>query len=139
MPAETRQQLVDRLRIERDPVVLGRYVHHAAWQVRWAAIQALGESGSAGAEAPLLAVLRDNDPKDFPLANAALGKVLSKAAIPALAALVHHRIDDVKASAMAALGSLGDPSLTPIYLDALTDRSWVARARVVRGDVRPIG
>jgi HEAT repeat protein len=125
---ETRQKLVSRLSAERDPNVLGQYVHHPAWQVRWAAIESLGRSGSREAEGPLLAVLQTNpDARDYPFANAALGRVGSKAAIPALTALMHHRIEDVKASAIAALGAIGDASLTPTYLDALSDRNWVAK------------
>ena len=125
---ETRQRLVARLAAERDPDVLREYVHHAAWQVRWTAIESLGKSGSADAEAALLEVLRLNiDVRDFPFANAALRQVGSKAAIPALTALIHHRNEDVKASAIGALGVLGDASVTPTYLDALSDRSWVAK------------
>jgi HEAT repeat protein len=128
MPGETRQKLVARLTAERDPEVLGQYVHHRAWQVRWAAIESLGKSGSPEAEGPLLAVLRTNlDVRDYPWANAALGRVGSKAAVPALIALMHHRIEDVKGSAIAALGAIGDASLTPTYLDALSDRNWVAK------------
>jgi HEAT repeat protein len=128
VPDETRQQLVARLTAERDPKVLGQYVHHPAWQVRWAAIESLGRSGSPEAEGPLLGVLRTNaDARDYPFANAALGRVGSKAAIPALTALIHHRIEDVKGSAVAALGAIGDASLTPIYLEALSDRNWVAK------------
>jgi len=128
VPVETRHQLVARLTAERDPDVLGEYVHHPAWQVRWAAIESLGKSGSPKAEGPLLAVLRTSaDARDYPWANAALGRVGSKAAIPALSALIHHQIEDVKGSAIAALGAIGDASLTPTYLDALSDRSWVAK------------
>jgi HEAT repeat protein len=142
---ETRQKLVARLEAERDPETLGHYVHHAAWQVRWAAIASLGKSGSPGAEAPLLEVLRTNpDARDFPFAAAALREVGSKAAIPALTALIHHPMEDVKASAIGALGVLGDASLTPTYLDALSDRSWVAKwyamgAIAARADDRAIG
>jgi HEAT repeat protein len=141
---ETRQKLVARLSLERSPEILGQYVHHAAWQVRWAAIESLGKSGSPDAEAPLVAVLRTNpDARDFPFAAAALRKVGSKAAIPALAALIHHPTEDVKASAIGALGVLGDASLTPTYLEALSDRSWVAKwyamgAIAARADDRAI-
>jgi HEAT repeat protein len=128
VPVETRQKLVARLTDERDPEVLGQYVHHPAWQVRWAAIASLGKSGSPMAEGPLLAVLQTNpDARDYPFASAALGRVGSMAAVPALTALMHHRIEDVKASAIAALGAIGDASLTPTYLDALSDRNWVAK------------
>jgi HEAT repeat protein len=127
MAAEMRQPLIARLQSERDPEVLGRYVHDRAWQVRWAAIQSLGKSESLDAEAPLLEVLAENEPNDLPFANTALGRVGSKAAIAALTGLIHHPIEDVKASAIRALESLGDASLTPTFLDALSDRSWVAK------------
>ena len=144
MAKETRAQLVDRLKVERDPAVLGEYVHHPAWQVRWEAIASLGKSGSEGAVAPLLGVLdhpRHRD--DIPSANAALGELKSRAAIPALTALIHHPIEDVKTSAIHALKEVGDASLTPVYLDALTDRSWVAKwyamhALAEKGDERAI-
>jgi hypothetical protein len=125
---ETRKKLVARLTSERDPDVLGQYVHHQAWQVRWAAIESLGKSGSRDAEGPLLAVLKTNpDVRDYPWANVALGRVGSKAAIPALIDLIHHPVEDVKGTAIAALGVVGDASLTPTYLDALSDRNWVAK------------
>ncbi|MBI2781725.1 MAG: HEAT repeat domain-containing protein [Chloroflexi bacterium] len=142
---ETRQQLVARLAAERDPDVLREYVHHAAWQVRWTAIESLGKSGSPDAEAALLEVLQLNaDVRDLPFANAALRQVGSKAAVPALTALIHHPNEDVKASAIGALGVLGDASVTPTYLDALSNRSWVAKwyamEAISRGaDERAIG
>ena len=144
MAKETRQQLVNRLRAERDPKVLGQYVHHPAWQVRWEAIESLGKSGDPGAEGPLLELHgSDPDPMDYPFLHVALGQVGSQAAIPALVALIHHSKDDVKSSAIAALQELGDATLTPIYLDALTDRSWVAKAYAMRaiavhGDERAV-
>jgi hypothetical protein len=63
----------------------------------------------------------------LPFANSALGKAGSKAAIPVLGSLIHHRVEDVKSSAISALGVLGDASLTPLYLDALSDRSWLTK------------
>lgn len=144
MPAETRQQLVARLRSEGNPRVLAAYLHHPAWQVRWQAIESLGRSGSPEAEAALLELHASNpDPRDYPFLHAALGQVGSRAAIPALVALIHHPKDDVKTSALAALQRLGDASLTPTYLDALSDRSWVAKwyamaALAAHGDERAI-
>jgi HEAT repeat protein len=124
----SRARLVERLREERDPGVLGAFLSHPAWQVRWEAIESLGKTTSPDAERQLLQVLAtSSDEGDLSRANAALTRVGSKAAIPALSAFIHHQADDVKCSAIHALGALGDPSLTPLYLDALSDRSWVAK------------
>jgi HEAT repeat protein len=141
----SRTELVQRLRVERDPEVLGAFIDHRAWQVRWAAIESLGKSESPAAEQYLLKVLATTgDKSDLPLANSALGRVGSRAAIPALAELIHHPVEDVKASAIHALGVLGDSTLTPLYLDALSDRSWVAKWSAIEaihrnGDERAIG
>jgi HEAT repeat protein len=141
----SRTKLADRLRKERDPEVLGGYVDHPAWQVRFEAIQSLGESNSPAAERHLLQVLANShDKADLSSANAALGRVGSHAAIPALAGLIHHPVEDVKCSAIHALGLLGDGSLTPLYLDALSDRSWVAKWYAIgaihrNGDQRAVG
>jgi HEAT repeat protein len=124
----TRTKLVERLRDERNPEVLARYRHHPAWQVRWEAIQSLGQTGSPIAEGLLIDILEaPTDPDDLPLANQALSRVGTKAAWPALIRLIHHRVEDVKVSAIGVLNILGDSSLTPVYLDALSDRSWVAK------------
>ena len=134
-----------RLHDERDPEVLGQFIGHPAWQVRLEAIQSLGESGSPAAEPHLLQVLaKSRDKADLSFANAALGRVGSQAAIPALAGFIHHPAEDVKSSAIHALGVLGDSSLTPIYLDALSDRSWVAKWYAMgaihrNGDARAAG
>jgi hypothetical protein len=124
----SRTKLVERLRDERDPEVLGAFVGHRAWQVRLEAIQSLGKSGSPAAEPHLLQVISTSrDKGDLTFANAALGQVGSRAAIPALSGFIHHPVEDVKSSAIRALGVLGDSSLTPLYLDALSDRSWIAK------------
>ena len=144
-PGLSRTKLVQRLADERDPEVLGAFISHSAWQVRVEAIQSLGKSESPAAERYLLRVLataRDNIDLNF--ANAALGHVGSPAAIPALSGFIHHPVEDVKCSAIHALGVLGDGSLTPVYLDALSDRSWAAKwyatAAIHRsGDERAIG
>ena len=141
----SRTKLVQRLRVERDPEVLGAYIDHRAWQVRWEAIESLGKSESPAAERYLLKVLAtSSDTADLPIANAALGRVGSRAAIPALAELIHHQDEDVKGSAIHALGALGDSTLTQLYLDALADRSWVAKWSAMgaihrNGDERAVG
>jgi HEAT repeat protein len=63
------------------------------------------------------------DDYDRMYANAALSECGSVAAIPALAAQIDHPKDDVKCSARNALNQLGDASVLPTLLDALTDRS----------------
>jgi HEAT repeat protein len=141
----SRTKLVERLRQERDTAVLGAFTGHRAWQVRWEAINSLGDTDSPDAERYLLQVIASSDDAgDLTNASAALGRVGSQAAIPALSGLIHHSVEDVKSSAIQALGLLGDASLTPLYIDALSDRSWVAKwaamAAIHRnGDERAIG
>lgn len=144
-PRLPRVKLVAYLRDERDPEVLGRFVFDPAWQVRLEASQSLGKSGSAAAEPHLLRVLEAHrDDVDVTFANSALAQVGSRAAIPALIALIHHPVEDVKCSALHALGVLGDNSLTPVYLDALADRSSASKSYAMaaihrNGDDRAIG
>ena len=144
MPKETREQLVARLKLEREVAVLAAYVRDPAWKVRWQAMESLAASGSPDAVAPLLGVLENPRHRDdLPSANVALGALGSKAAIPALTLLIHHPVEDVKTSAIHALKEVGDASLTPVYLDALADRSWVAKwyamhALAEHGDDRAI-
>ena len=124
----SRAELVARLRDERDPEILGTYVDHRAWQVRIEAIEGLGKSDSPAAERYLLQVLAaSSDRSDLSSGNSALSRVGTKASVPALTRLIHHPVEDVKCSAINALGVLGDQSLTPVYLDALSDRSWGAK------------
>src|SRR6266446_8074345 len=100
----SRTKLVQRLRVERDAEVLGGFISHHAWQVRWEAIESLGNSESPAAERYLLQVLATSSDKlDLARANAALGRVGSRAAIPALAKFIHHPVEDVKSSAIHAL------------------------------------
>jgi hypothetical protein len=142
---ETRARLAKRLREERDPEVLGAFISHPAWQVRWEAIESLGRIQSPAAERYLLEVLAvSHDRYDLTNANAALARVGSKAAIPALSAFIHHSVEDVKSSAIGALGILGDSSFTPLYLDALSDPSWASKTPAAaaihrHGDERAIG
>ncbi len=144
-PKLPRAKLIALIRDERDPEVLGTFTDHRAWQVRLEAIGSLGKTGSPAAEGYLLSVLASHrDKYDVPFANAALSRVGSKAAIPALTELIHDPVDDVKCSAINALGVLGDSSLTPVYLDALSDRSstakWYAMGAIHQnGDQRAIG
>ena len=127
-PGLSRTKLVARLQDERNPAVLGAYIGHRAWQVRQAAIIGLGNTGSPDAEPYLLQVLAaGRDDLDLTSANSALGRVGSTAALPALTGLIHHRNEDVKCSAIRALGLLGDSSLTPVFVDALADRSWPSK------------
>ena len=144
-PRLSRKDLVARMRDERDPEVLAAFTSHRAWQVRLEAIESLGKTGSPAAEPYLIQVVAtSNDQYDLTFACSALLRVGSKAAIPALTALVHHPVEDVKCSAISALGVLGDSSLTPTYLDALSDRSWAAKTFAMnaiheKGDERAIG
>ena len=144
-PKLSRAKLVALIHDERDPEVLGTFMDHGAWQVRQEAIESLGKTGSPAAEPYLLRVLElHRDSHDVTFANSALSRVGSMAAIPALTTLIHHPVDDVKCSAINALGVLGDSSLTPVYLDALSDRSstakWYAMGAIhLAGDERAIG
>ena len=101
---------------------------HRSSLVRHEAITVLGQCSDPRAEEALLGVLADpHDDYDRISANAALGQCGSRATIPALAAQIHDRVDDVKCSAIYALMELGDSSLVPVFLDALSDRSSTAK------------
>ena len=124
----TRQKLIKRLEVEEDPDVVGQFLGHPAWQVRWAAIDSLDRIGTPTAKRYLLGVLTTTEDRyELTHASAALGQTGAVEAIPALTALIHHHVDDVKCAAIYALCVLGDASLTPVYLDALTDCSWAAK------------
>jgi HEAT repeat protein len=148
---QRRSQLTDllgdlrRLGVVPDCTVLLPLVRHKWWQVRWDAIGALAKCRSdPRAETALLDVLaHTDDDYDRINANAALSECGTTRAIPALAAQVHHAKDDVKCSAINALGEVGDASVLPILLDALADRSaaakWHAMLAIDRhGDERAI-
>jgi hypothetical protein len=132
---QRRRQLSDlveevrRLQVVPDCTVLLPLVRHRWPQVRHAAIGALAVCrADPRAEAALLGVLADtSDDYDRISANAALSRCGTAAAIPALAAQIHHHKDDVKCSAVYALAQIGDASILPVFLDALTDRSWAAK------------
>lgn len=134
--AETRRsRLFDLLsELQRVPTipdctVLLPLTKHRWWQVRWGAIRALAKCrDDRRAESALLAVLANPvDDYDRINANAALGQCGTPAAIPALAAQVHHPTDDVKCSAIYALAEIGNEPQLPVFLDALTDRSWAGK------------
>jgi hypothetical protein len=112
----------------RDCGPIAPLTRHRSPGVRHEAIGVLGQCTDPRAEQALLAVLADpHDDYDRISANASLGQCGSQAAIPALAAQIHDRVDDVKCSAIHALMELGDSSLVPVFLDALSDRSSTAK------------
>lgn len=128
-----------------DCAVLLSLVHHRWPQVRHSAISALGNCRDPRAEAELIAVLRTSkDDYDLVYANEALGRCGSTGAVPALAAQIHDRAEDVKTSALLALDQICDSSDLPLFLDALQDRSWTAKWCAMKGianhgDERAIG
>lgn len=140
-----RNKRLDRLASEQNPHILGRFALQSRGVEQMDAIEALAKTGSRDAEPYLIELIRgETDRFAIPVANAALGRVGSSASIPYLERLIHSPIEDVKQSAIAALSALGDASLTPLYLDALSDRSWGAKSYAMeaihrRGDERAIG
>ena len=136
IPSEPRRQQLSELLNELrrlpevpDSTVLLPLTRHRWWQVRHEAISALGRCRADPlAQKALLGVLADPaDDGDRIYANAALSECGTARAIPALAAQIHHPKDDVKCSAINALKEVGDPSILPLFLDALTDRSPIAK------------
>jgi hypothetical protein len=136
IPGEHRRHQLSELLMELgrlpevpDCTVLLPLVPHKWWDVRQAAISALAKCRpDPRIESALLDLLAETeDNYDRISANAALGDCGSARAIPALAGQIHHRMDDVKCSAIFALAKLGDASVLPVFLDALTDRSVTAR------------
>jgi hypothetical protein len=105
-----------------------RVLRDKRWMVRQAAIGALRACRDPRAEDALINVLEQSeDPFDLVYANAALGRIGTERSFPALARHIHHSKDDVKASALYALAIVGNTTLTPLFLDALRDRSQVAK------------
>jgi HEAT repeat protein len=136
IPAEHRRQQLSELLQELghlpdvpDCTVLLPLVEHKWSVIRHDAIGALEKCRpDPRIEVALLDLLATTDDEyDRVYANAALGSCGTAAAIPALAAEIHDRTDDVKCSAIFALARIGDSSTVPIFLDALTDRSPAAR------------
>jgi HEAT repeat protein len=119
---------------EPDPALVAVFLSHPSVRVRESAVGNLERSNSPDAEAYLLEFIGASDDRYLvPRVNARLGKGATTAAVPVLARLIHHRIEDIKASAIDALCMIGDASTTPVFLDALSDRSWVAKAYAMRG------
>jgi HEAT repeat protein len=113
---------------ETDASLVAPFLRHPNVGVRQSAVAALERSTSAEAEPYMLAFIQTSEDRYLvPRINARLGRGATPKAIPALARLVHHPVKDIKASAIDALRRLGDAKTTPIYLDALSDRSWVAK------------
>jgi HEAT repeat protein len=92
-------------------------------------VQAVAAIADApGGESYLFEVVDGSDDRYLvPVVNAVLGDIGSQEAIGHLVRRIHDPSEDVKASAICALSKLGNSSLTPILLDALADRSGVAK------------
>ncbi len=109
-------------------------VSNRRWVIRHAAIRALGKCRTPRAEDVLINVLETSqDPYDLAYANASLAQLATARAIPALRRHIHSKKDDVKASALNALSQIDDPTVVPIFLDALTDRSPAAKESAIHG------
>jgi HEAT repeat protein len=141
IPAEQRRRQLSELLQELghlsevpDCTVLLPLVEHKWSVIRHDAIGALEKCRpDPRIETALLSLLAaTDDDYDRICVNAALGSCGTATAISALAAQIHHRTDDVKCSAVFALARIGDESTLPIFLDALTDRSLVARQYALR-------
>jgi HEAT repeat protein len=113
-------------------------------QVRQAAILALHGDRSGAAEAGLLALIKRTQNRfELSYALQTLGEIGTGASIPALAALIHHRIVDVKCAAIGALSKIGSKAQQPIFLDALGDKNPAAKAAATfalqrHGDARAV-
>jgi HEAT repeat protein len=113
-------------------------------QVREAAILALRGDRSGAAEAELLALIqRTKNRFELRYALQTLGEIGTGASFPALAALIHHRIVDVRCAAITALANIGGKAQEAIFLDALGDKNPAAKAASIfalqrHGDARAV-
>lgn len=104
--------------------------------VRSRAVELVAELGGGGpaGPVPLVPLLQDPDPTVVEVAAWALGE-REEAEPGSVAALAHlaTTADDalVRESAVAALGSLGDPAGLPAILTATTDKATVRRRAVI--------
>jgi HEAT repeat protein len=90
--------------------------------VREAAIQALRNCSSPQAEDVLLEVLdRVTDRYCLTYANAALGDVGSKKAIPALERMLDQKADDVRGTAVHAIKKIAGGDALPLFVRVLVD------------------
>jgi HEAT repeat protein len=104
--------------------------------VRSRAVELVAELGGTGpaAPVPLVPLLEDSDPTVVEVAAWALGEreVAEPGSVAALAELATTADDAlVRESAVAALGSLGDPAGLPAILAATTDKATVRRRAVI--------
>ena len=104
--------------------------------VRSRAIELVAELGGGGPAAPVALVpsLQDDDPTVVEVAAWALGEreVPEPGSVAALAELATTADDAlIRESAVAALGSLGDPAGLPAILTATTDKATVRRRAVI--------
>jgi HEAT repeat protein len=111
-------------------------------QVREAAILALRGDRSGAAERDLLALVkRTKNRFERTYALQTLGEIGTAASIPAIAALIHDRIVEVKCAAISALANVAGKAQQATFLDALGDKNPAAKAAAIfalqrHGDVR---
>ncbi|MCZ6572644.1 MAG: HEAT repeat domain-containing protein [Planctomycetota bacterium] len=116
------------------PDVLRLLMRDERWQVRRAAIEALGESGPAAGRSELVERLADTDPLVREAAADALAKLRDPALLPALQALGNDTSPRVRSAAGFAIGGIGTPAARKAvepYL--LRDASRRVRLRAIAG------
>jgi HEAT repeat protein len=128
----------------RDASLVRALLKSPVAQVREAAILALRGDRSGAAERDLLALLRRTKNRfELTYALQTLGEIGSGASIPAIAALIHYRIVDVKCAAISALANVAGKAQQAMFLDALGDKNPAAKAAATfalqrHGDARAV-
>lgn len=113
------------------------FTRDSRWLVRQTAISALGSCPLPEAEETLIAILNfSSDHLDLTYASAALGKIGTKRAIPALMRMLDASTEDVKTSSLAALTQIGDVSILPFLLKALANSNGHVKMYAMNGILR---
>ncbi len=113
-------------------------LNHPEPQVRATVLDTMRLRGTTGAEARVIAVLRDDESAEVRRRAAGmLGRVGTRAALdPLAAAATGDPARSVRAAAAAALGELGSPAAVPVLRDLLGDRRYLVAHQAAGALVR---
>nr|WP_106779678.1 HEAT repeat domain-containing protein [Lysinibacillus timonensis] len=100
------------------------FIHHKDWQIRHVALRLLGRYEKELVEDILIASLHENlDRFEIDIILGALRSIQSTKILYQLEPYLHHKIGDVRASAVATIRHLGGAKFMPNFVKALSDRA----------------
>ena len=115
---------------------LAPFVAHERWDIRRAAVEALGTIGGAEAREILTGALAAEQPPDIlPFVIRAAGRAGATEAVPVLVQLLEHG-GEVTIAGLSALGELKIESATAAILARLDDPSWEVQRAALRALAR---